>query len=486
MAGIREININRLNSKTGLFGISCRGVIGLTKNTLRGGEGTARLLFPGAFLWFVGIGGVGMASLAKIAALRGFAVAGEDRKGEVADVFTETGVEVYPEGTDLPAGVSAVIYTAAVSPDHPSLERASARGVPLISRSDFLSYLMRDSPIRVTVAGSHGKTTVTAMLDRIFSHAGLSPTTVSGGTLGDGASFRVGAGDLFLVEACEYTDSFLSFSPTHALLLNLELDHVDYFPDFAALSRSAGKYLAGAETRIVPPRLAGLAGAGRTLTFSVSEAGGDLFAREIREAPCGVSARLVFRGNPAGELSLPVPGLHNLANALAAIAAAYSVGVPIGAATAALRGFSLPDRRLTLRGTWGGALWYDDYAHHPSEIAASISALRPLCRGRLTVAFQSHTYTRTKAELSGFAAALRTADLVFVLPIFPARETDDLGVTNETLARAIGEKAAAVDGFGAAARALKKAARRDDVMVVMGAGDAYKVFDYLGSSGLQA
>lgn len=460
-------------------------MIGLTKNTLRGGEGTAKLLFSGAFLWFVGIGGVGMAPLAKIAALRGFSVAGEDRREEVRDAFADAGIAVYPEGQDLPEAVSAVIYTAAVEPDHPSLISAQKRGVPLISRSDFLSYLMRDSRIRVTVAGSHGKTTVTAMLDRIFSHAGLSPTTVSGGTLTDGVTFRIGAGDLFLVEACEYTDSFLSFSPTHALLLNLELDHVDYFPDFAALSRSAGKYLACAGTRILPPPLARLAGEGGTLTFSTSDEGADLFAKKIRATADGTAAKLLFRGDPAGDLFLPVPGLHNLENALAACLTAYAVGVPIELSASALRVFSLPDRRLTLRGRWGGALWYDDYAHHPSEIAASLSALRPLCRGTLTVAFQSHTYTRTKADLSGFASALRLADRVLVLPIFPARETDDLGISNETLALAVGEKAAAVDGFSEAAERMKKAARPDDVMVVMGAGDAYKVFDYLGSSGLQ-
>lgn len=485
MVEFRERNISDLNSKSAFIRISCVGVIGLTKNTLRGGEGTAKLLFPGAFLWFVGIGGVGMAPLAKLAVLRGFAVAGEDRREEARDDFADAGIAVYPEGRDFPDAVSAVIYTAAVAPDHPSLIRAQKRGVPVISRSDFLSYLMRDSPIRVTVAGSHGKTTVTAMLDRIFTAAGLSPTTVSGGTLTDGVTFRVGTGGVFLVEACEYTDSFLSFSPTHALLNNLELDHVDYFPDFASLSRSAEKHLAKAGTRIVPPNFSALAGEGNTLTFSTSDPGADLFARTIRETTEGTAAKLVFRGDPAGELSLPVPGRHNLDNALAACLTAYSVGVPLPLSATALRDFSLPDRRLTLRGRWDGALWYDDYAHHPSEIAASLSALRTLCRGTLTVAFQSHTYSRTKADLAGFASALRPADRVLVLPIFPARETDDLGVTNETLARAIGEKADAVGGFAEAADEMKKAARPGDVMVVMGAGDAYKVFDYLGSSGLQ-
>ena len=455
---------------------------GLLKNTLRGGEGTARLLFPGATLWFLGIGGVGMAALARLSSLRGFKVAGEDRRGEVRGVFAGSGIEVYPEGSGLPAGVSAVIYTAAASPDHPTVRACEGRGIPLISRSDLLAYLMMDSPVRVTVAGSHGKTTVTAMLDAIFSRAGLSPTTVSGGTLTGGSTCRVGDGRFFLAEACEYTDSFLSFSPTHALLLNLELDHVDYFPDFAALSRSAGKYLAGAGTRIVPPTLRDLAGAGEALTFSPSGEGADLFARSVNETPRGVTADLFFRGETAGELSLPVPGRHNLANALSAITAAYSVGVPIPVAAAALSDFALPDRRLTLRGRWGGALWYDDYAHHPSEIAASLSALRPLCSGRLTVAFQSHTYSRTRADLSGFASALREADHVLVLPIFPARETDDLGVSNGTLARAVGGRATAIEGFAAAASEMKKAARPGDVNVVMGAGDANKIFNFLGSS----
>ena len=455
------------------------------KNSLRGGDATARLLSPGATLWFLGIGGVSMASLARLAEGKGFAVAGEDRSADAAHAFAGSGIAVFREGEALPRDVSAVVYTAAASPDHPTVKEAVRRGIPLISRADFLAYLMRDCPVRVTVAGSHGKTTVTAMLDRIFSRVGLSPTTVSGGTLCDGAAFRAGEGRVFLAEACEYTDSFLSLSPTHALLLNLELDHVDYFPDIEALSRSAGKYLAPAGTRIVQPTLRELAGGGETLTFSDADPGADLCARSIQETPGGTAAKLFFRGKPVGDLSLPVPGRHNLKNALAALTAAHSIGVPIETATAALSDFRLPDRRLTLRGNWGGALWYDDYAHHPSEIDASLSALRPLCRGRLTVAFQSHTYSRTKADLSGFAQALRAADRVLVLPIFPARETDDLGVSNGTLARAIGESASAVDGFPEAAEQMKNAARPGDVLVVMGAGDVYKIFDYLGSSGLQ-
>lgn len=451
-------------------------------NTLRGAEGTARLLFPGAFLWFLGIGGVSMSSLAKLAVLRGFTVSGEDRRTDASDALSDAKIEVFSEGTALPVGVSAVIYTAAASPDHPTVREAERRSVPLISRSDFLAYLMRDHPVRLTVAGSHGKTTVTSMLDRILVRAGLSPTTVSGGTLYDGATCRVGAGGVFLSEACEYTDSFLSLSPTHALLLNLEWDHTDYFPDYSALSASAAKYLAGAETAIVSAGLRDLAGAGRVLTFSSGEEPADLTARNVRETPDGVAGELVFSGCAAGGLSLSVPGRHNLTNALAACLAAFAVGVPFRVSSAALSDLVLPDRRLRLRGRWNGALWYDDYAHHPSEIRASLSALRPKCTGRLTVAFQSHTYSRTRAYLSGFAAALREADRVFVLPIFPARETDTLGVSNETLATSVGRKATALPDFERAAKEMKQLARPGDVMVVMGAGDVNGIFDYLGSS----
>ena len=450
------------------------------KNTLRGGEATARLLFSGAFLWFLGIGGVGMSSLARLALSEGFSVAGEDRR--VKAVTSVAGVTVFPEGAPLPAGVSAVIYTAAVSPDHPTVGEAARRGIPIVSRADFLAYLMRGSRARATVAGSHGKTTVTAMLDAILVRAGRRPTTVSGGTLTNGGTYRYGARDVFLAEACEYTDSFLSLSPTHALLINLELDHTDYFPDYVALSRSAARYLSRAETRIVPPTLFSLAGEGTVLTFSAEDAGATLTARGIRLTPGGAEATLVFRGEDAGKLTLPVPGTHNLSNALAAILTARSLGVPFGISAGALSDFTLPDRRLTLRGRWGGALWYDDYAHHPSEIRASLSALRALCTGRLTVAFQSHTYSRTKAELSGFAAALREADRVLVLPIFPARETDDLGVSNETLARETGAKATATPDFETAANEMKKAARPGDVIVVMGAGDVNEIFKYSGSS----
>ena len=450
-------------------------------NTLRGGEATARLLFSRAFLWFLGIGGVGMSSLARLALDAGFCVAGEDRRAEVFE-----GIAVFPEGTPLPAGVAAVIYTAAVSPDHPTIREARRRGIPLISRSDFLAYLMRECRARVTVAGSHGKTTVTAMLDAILVRAGLSPTTVSGGTLSGGGTFRRGAREVFLSEACEYTDSFLSLSPTHAVLLNLELDHTDYFPDFAALSRSAARYLSGAETRIVPPSLLPIAGVGKVLTFSTEDAGAILSARAIRQTPGGTAAELAYRGEDEGELTLPVPGLHNLSNALAAILVAHTLGVSFATSAAALSDFALPDRRLTLRGRWGGALWYDDYAHHPSEIRASLAALRAVCTGHLTVAFQSHTYSRTKAELAGFASALRAADRVLVLPIFPARETDDLGVSNWTLAREIGETATAIPDFETAANEMKKAARPGDVTVVMGAGDVNGIFKYLGSSDKEA
>ena len=457
----------------------------MTKNTLRGARGTARLLFPGAFLWFVGIGGVGMSSLARLSLRYGFRVAGEDRRAGIEAGFTGTGIEVSPEGKGLPDGVSAVIYTAAAPPDHPTFAEAARCGIPLISRSDLLAYFMKDSPIRVTVAGSHGKTTVTAMLDLIFTRAGLSPTTVSGGTLTNGATYRVGSGPAFLVEACEYTNSFLSFSPTHALLLNLEHDHVDFFPVFSSLVASAKTYLSGAETAILPPSLAYLATAGKSLTFSFDGEAG-LTARNVRESAAGTRAELVFLGKTVGNLFLPVPGRHNLQNALAACLTAQAVGVPFSVTAEALSSFALPDRRLTLRGTWGGALWYDDYAHHPSEIAASLSALRPLCRGCLTVAFQSHTYSRTKAEESGFASALRLADRVLVLPIYPARETDDLGVSNETLARRIGDAATAIPDFETAAKELKKAARPGDVMVVMGAGDVNAIFNFLGSFGEQA
>lgn len=457
----------------------------MTKNTLRGADGTARLLSPSAFLWFLGIGGVGMSSLARLAALRGFRVAGEDRREEVGADFAGTGIGVFPEGKGLPDGVSAVIYTAAAPPDHPTFFEAARRGIPLISRSDLLSYFMKDSPIRVTVAGSHGKTTVTAMLDRIFTRAGLSPTTVSGGTLSVGASYRLGEGPVFLVEACEYTNSFLSFSPTHALLLNLEYDHVDFFDDFFSLVASAKTYLAGAGTAILPPSLASLRETGETMTFS-PDGDADLVARNVRESAAGTRAELVCSGETVANLFLPVPGRHNLQNALAASLTAHAVGVPFAASAAALSDFRLPDRRLTLRGTWGDALWYDDYAHHPSEIAASLSALRPLCRGRLTVAFQSHTYSRTKAEESGFAAALRQSDRVLVLPIYPARETDDLGVSNVTLAGKIGDAATAVPDFETAAIEMKKAARPGDVMVVMGAGDVNEIFNFLGSFGKKA
>lgn len=447
------------------------------RNTLLGGAGAAQLLHGVEILYMVGIGGVGMSSLAYLAREAGFEVLGED----AADSATvrslcAAGISVTGQYGGLPSGRVAVVYSAAIAETHPVF----LSGAPMLSRSDLLAYFMRPAAQRITVAGIHGKSTVTAMLDHIFTKAGRSPTTVSGATLGNGETYRIGSGDAFIAEACEYTDSFLSLDPTVAIALNLEHDHPDYFPTLADLERSFGAYLARASRAvIIPSRSALLASLSGKRVPVLRFGGEELDCDEVRVTEDGYTFRLLDVGVPSVRVTLPLIGRHMIENALAALLAARACGISYADGAAALADFKAPRRRLERRRCEGGVTWYDDYAHHPSEIRASLSALREHTRGRLLCVFQSHTYTRTRAFLNEFADALALADRVLVLPIYAARERDELGVSAELLAERIGERATAAPSFGAAAAELSSLANSGDTVVVMGAGDVDKIFEYL-------
>ncbi len=454
-------------------------------NTHRGRDGIAKALVHAHRLWFIGIGGVHMTGLAFLASARGFSVAGSDRcENEGTRRLREAGIPVFI-GHDAANVEEAegVIYTLAIAQDNPEYCAAREKGIPLFSRADFLGFLMADYPCRIGVAGSHGKSTVTAMLSVILEEDARNPTVLCGAPLaGDAAAFRVGGEETFLFEACEYADSFLSFSPTVAILLNVGLDHVDYFADMGAIARSFGAYasLADAGGRVLcnrddPVAMAVTAGRPRRVTFGLS---GDADYHPLGLSYMGGMASYLFmaRGQCLGMIRLAVPGRHNVYNSLAAAAGAHLCGASGGAIRRGLSAFRGAGRRMEYKGLLRGARVFDDYAHHPDEIAATLAAARDMAAGgRVIALFQPHTYTRTAAFFTDYCRVLSAADAVFITEIYAAREKDRMGMSGARLAAGI-RGAAYVGDFTAAAAAVTAAVAPGDVVVVMGAGDVARIF----------
>ena len=450
------------------------------RNTLLGGRAAFRILDGKRRLYMLGIGGVSMSALALLVQSRGCSVSGEDRltDSKTVGMLMGRGIPVWSEWHGLPIECDALIYSAAIGEENPAFSQAAARGIPILSRSDLLAAEMQRYPCRITVAGIHGKSTVCSMIDAILTHAGKDPTTVSGATLTNHSTLRLGTGDIFLAEACEYTDSFLSLSPTVAVALNLEHDHPDYFRDEDAVASSFAKYLSACTGVAVIPSSGRLPSLVPTGTSCVRFGdGGMLSASDIREGSDGLSFTLLEDGRSAGCCRLPLIGVYQVQNALAAMLTAMQCGVPLALSAEALSGFFSPDRRCQGRIAQNGVAWYEDYAHHPSEIRAILSALRAHTRGRLVCAFEAHTYSRLHTLREGFLAALRLADEAVVLPIYAARETDTLGESAERLAEELGARCFAA--YEDAAEYLKESTAAGDTVAVLGAGRAGELIRYL-------
>ena len=448
-------------------------------NTFLGNAGVGALLQERSRLWFIGIGGIHMRSLALFCRERGFFVAGSDTGAhEGVRRLREQGVPVYVG--HHPARVAehdAVIYTLAIEENDPEYLAAVGLGLPVISRADLLGFLASAYPQRIGVSGSHGKSTVTAMLDAIFMQAGHDPTTFCGALLPTGEPARFGQGKACIFEACEYEYSFLCLSPTLAVVLNTELDHVDFFRDEEQLLASFEKFAGGAKTLICEAKDKRLASThSHARTFGLEK--GDCHTKNLRYVGGRGAFSLVLDKKALAEVQLAVPGEHNVKNALAAALCAAECGIAPAAIASALSAFRGAARRMSDRGLFHGARFFDDYAHHPTEIRASIAAAKQLTpeTGRIFVVFQSHTYTRTKAFFTEICEALRAADRVIVADIYPARETDTLGMSAALLAQGIGKRACFVGGNAEIARTLLAEIAPGDTVLVMGAGDIDRLF----------
>lgn len=440
---------------------------------------------------FVGISGAGMSALAELVLRSGGQVSGCDtRPGAVADALRALGAEVV-QGHD-PAHVAdavAVVTTAAVPQDHPELEAARSRGIPVLKRAEALGALVNRGTV-VAVAGTHGKTTTTAMTTAILEEAGLQPTGFVGGKVpGWGSGLRFGGDRLFVVEADEYDRSFLTLRPDVAVVTTLEADHLDVYGTFEAIEEAFEAFVApvpveGLTVACVDDagvlRLLDRLGADRpVLRYGLSD-DATLRATGIEARGTGCRFTLEEDGRVLGVVELAVPGLHNVRNALAAIGAARAVGAELDAAVRALGAFGGVARRFQRVGTAGGVVVIDDYAHHPTEIAATLEAARSAFpEHRVVAIFQPHLYTRTRDFAPAFGQALAEADVVWVCDVYPAREAPIPGVTGALVADAARDAGARevhyVEDRGAVAGQVAASLRPGDVCLTMGAGDVDEI-----------
>ena len=436
---------------------------------------------PGRRAHLPGIGGVSMAPLAEVLHGAGMVITGSDmRESAAVEHLRSLGIPVHIGHRAENLGqAELVIRTAAVHDDNPEIAAAHAAGVPVFERAQAWGAIMRGYKHALCISGTHGKTTTTSMCTHIIMAAGLDPTVMIGGTLPLlGAGHRVGKGDTIILESCEYCNSFLSFFPTVAVILNIEADHLDFFKDLEDVEKSFRAFadLVPEGGRIIANRddentMRTLAGEERPVTtFGLAE--GDIHAADLTWNKGLPTFDVVCRDQVYAHVSLSVPGLHNVKNALAAAASAIALGVPGEAVERGLAQFRGAGRRFEHKGTYHGAQVYDDYAHHPGELKALLDTARTLGYARVICAFQPHTYTRTKALFDDFVEVLKQPDITLLAEIFAARETNDICISSRDLAERIpGAKYCAT--LPEVTDALRALARPGDLILTVGAGDIY-------------
>ncbi len=439
---------------------------------------------------FIGIGGISMSGLAELMLSEGFRVSGSDmHESDLTESLREKGasISVPQSGDNIKDGIDLIVFTAAIHDDNPELMEARKRKIPEMTRAEFLGEVMRRYKKSVAVAGTHGKTTTTAMISEILLKADTDPTLSIGGMLQSiGGNFRIGSGDIFVTEACEYTNSFLSFHPNLSIILNVDADHLDFFKDiddirdsfrkFAELLPKDGALMINGETYGFEEIVKGLPC--KVVTFGMDD-GSDFHPKNLSYDDRGYPSFTLYKGQEAlGEARLSINGVHNVLNACAAAAATFEMGISPEIILTGLSEYRGTERRFEHKGFFNGAEVIDDYAHHPSEIKASLKAARDYSKGKVWCVFQPHTYSRTKALMHEFAEALSAADTVVLADIYPARETDDLGISSEDLMREIrslGHEAFYFDSFEKIEKFLSEKCVHDDLLITMGAGDVYKI-----------
>src|SRR5437763_7713406 len=444
---------------------------------------------------FVGVGGIGMSGIAEVLLNMGFRVSGSDlRRSDVTARLEHLGAKIYEgHSAEHVNGAHVVVRSTAVREENPEILEARRRSIPVIPRAEMLGELMRLKPHTIAVAGSHGKTTTTSMIGTVLGNAGLDPTVVVGGVVGAfGSNARLGKSDLMVVEADESDRSFLMLTPTFAVVTNIDREHMDYYSDmddmrdcFVSFVNKVPFYGAAVlclddpHVQAVIPRIKR-----RRITYGLS-AQADISAHAIHfDRPFGSSFTVWQSKDVIGDVTLNRPGLHNIYNALAAVAIGFELGVPFDVIAQSLASYAGVNRRFQFKGEAADVLIIDDYGHHPTEVRATLAAAKVGSKGRrMVVLFQPHRYTRTRDQLDEFARAFNNADVLLVTDIYAASEDPIPGINAETLTEAIrsyGHKDAAyVGNLETAVKALVSEARPGDMVVTLGAGNVYQAGEQL-------
>ena len=443
---------------------------------------------------FIGIGGISMSGLAEILLSRKFPVSGSDsHESALTDQLAAQGAVVhYPQmAENITDDIDVVVYTAAIHPDNPEFRAAQEKNLPMLTRAQLLGEIMRNYKEAINVSGTHGKTTTTSMITEILLEAHKDPTVSVGGMLKDiGGNIRVGGQETFVVEACEYTNSFLSFFPTIEVILNVEADHLDFFKDIDDIRHSFKLFaeklpedgLLVINKDIKHSEYFTQALKCRVVTFG-HEKDADYTANFISyDKFAQPSYTLFYKGEELAQVELGVTGEHNIYNSLAAVAVARSLDIPMEVILRGLKRFTGTDRRFQKKGSVNGFTIIDDYAHHPQEIAATIEAAKKYPHRKLWIVFQPHTYSRTAALLDDFAGALSQADEIVLADIYAAREKNTIGISSDDLRKHMLEQNTNVyyiPKFEDIEDFLLQHVEEGDVLITMGAGDIYKVGDDL-------
>ena len=437
-----------------------------------------------------------MSPLAEILHGMGIEVTGSDINiNQAVSNLQELGIKIsIGHAAGNISGAEYIIRTAAAREENVEILTARELGIPIFERAQAWGYIMRKYKNAICISGTHGKTTTTSMVSHILMAADTDPTIMIGGTLPLLESgCRVGKGDIIVAESCEYYNSFHNFCPTVAVVLNIDADHLDFFKDiedvknsfrkFASLIPSRGHIVCNGDDKNTVEALLPLGKELFTFGFNEKTSISNRPTR-VRGVNISVSGRMpsmdiLFDGIPVCKIKLQIPGMHNLQNALAATAACLSVDIPVKAIESGLYGYTGVGRRFEYKGSFNSADVYDDYAHHPCELHALLDAVEALhTYQRVILAFQPHTFSRTKALFSDFARELKRADIVLLTEIYAARESNDVGITSSALAGAV-PGARCISEFPALVDEVAKIARKGDIILTVGAGDIYKVGEEL-------
>lgn len=444
---------------------------------------------------FMGIGGISMSGFAELLHTMGFTITGSDSKeSKITQHLESLGISIVYEqaASNITKDIDLVVYTAAIHPDNEEYAACVLAGIPMIDRAEMVGQIMNNYSSAIAVSGTHGKTTTTSMISHIMLAANLDPTISVGGILKaiDG-NIRIGKSGNFITEACEYTNSFLKFNPTIGIILNIEAEHLDFFKDlddirssfhqFAARIPESGTLVINSSIENYKEVIKGLPC--KVVSYSAENPDSDFYADNISYDEKGAGGfDLVIHNKKIDHIQLSVIGIHNISNALAAIATAYEFNVSIEAIKEGLKGFFGTDRRFQYKGVVRGITIIDDYAHHPTEIEATLSSVKNIPCNTTWCVFQPHTYTRTKAFLKDFAKSLSLADKIVLADIYAAREKDTGEISSKDLKKeleALGKEVYYFPSFDEIENFLLENCINGDLLITMGAGDIVTVGESL-------